>query len=65
MNEVDIGLNLCPGMAAVPRAKLERTVFRDSILNAKRYSAPEGVKVIISTRSRMSSACASLTQGTA
>src|SRR5690349_4219390 len=24
LNEVDIGLNLCPGMAAVARAKLER-----------------------------------------
>lgn len=44
LNEVDIGLNLCPGMAAVARAKLERTIFRDSILNATRYTAPEGVK---------------------
>jgi len=45
MNEVDIGLGLCPGMAAVVRTKLTPAAFRDSVLTAKRYSAPDGVKV--------------------
>jgi hypothetical protein len=47
-------------MAAVARAKLERTIFRDSILNATRYTAPEGVKVPFALLARHASSSSAL-----
>ncbi|OEH73882.1 enoyl- hydratase isomerase family [Cyclospora cayetanensis] len=41
MNEVDIGLPLTPGMCAVAKSKLDRSLWTPTILGAKRWGGEE------------------------
>lgn len=44
INEVDIGLPLTPGMARVVTHKVNRSLWPEMILNARRFSGPEAFK---------------------
>ena len=44
LNELDFGAQLRPAMASVFRTKLDMTVFRNMVLESKRYSALEALK---------------------
>ncbi|CEL92911.1 unnamed protein product [Vitrella brassicaformis CCMP3155] len=45
VNEVDLGLPLTPGMAAVVTAKVDRSLWADMILRAKRFTAADALKL--------------------
>lgn len=47
INELEFGVPLQTPMMTIFNEKLPRSVFRDTILEAKRYSAPESVKAEI------------------
>eukprot|EP00744_Colponema_vietnamica_P013711 GILI01019233.1.p1 GENE.GILI01019233.1~~GILI01019233.1.p1 ORF type:complete len:242 (-),score=52.63 GILI01019233.1:933-1658(-) len=44
INEIDIGLGLCPGMNAVVQCKMAPHVYRDAVFRAKRFTAEEALK---------------------
>eukprot|EP00743_Colponemidia_sp_Colp-15_P002675 GILK01002898.1.p1 GENE.GILK01002898.1~~GILK01002898.1.p1 ORF type:complete len:233 (+),score=26.84 GILK01002898.1:49-747(+) len=44
LNEVDIGLPLCPGMNAVIKCKLNATTYRDAVLKGYRFGAEEALE---------------------
>jgi len=47
MNEIDLGMPLAPGMAAVARDKLPQATARDVVLVGKRFTPPEAFEAAI------------------